>query len=275
MQHEGRGLLFAPGDIADAQRQIARLIADPALRTRLCEQALAHAGTLSWPSATRWLTALYREVITARTKRADGLDLRDAGEPRDYFLGVAVWLLGWGAAFAVSALAAATSARHAGRGLLADGARPCGGCRRLWLLAGPAASPQRWKGTAWATRGAAYARWAVHRGVPVPAHAARNPPCRDAADVQAAPPADPAAHPQLRPLSAACGDLRASRLASSFFDDRTALLWTAAVFALTHLGVVLFGLALRVGVILTLASGSRCLLWGGLRLSYGSAWAVC
>lgn len=73
VQHEQRGLLFAPGDIADAQRQITRLIADPALHTRLCEQALAHAGTLSWPSATRWLSALYREVLTARTERAQEL----------------------------------------------------------------------------------------------------------------------------------------------------------------------------------------------------------
>lgn len=196
------------------------------------------------------------------------------GDPHDYFLGVAVWLLGWSAAFAVSTLA--TRRRLHGtlggdflliaRDLLA--AAIAFGC---WQALLPIRSDGRGAPAlhAWllALAGlftAAYLYLLMRRGinrVETPQmFKQRHPliPLRVLSFVL------------FQQLAATCVLLDWHRV---FFDARTALLLTAAVFALTHLGVVLFGLSLRVGVILTLASGFAMLLWGGLRLSYGSAWA--
>lgn len=61
-----QGLLFAPGDVEDARRQVRRLLVDRALQRQLREQARSRAAQLTWESATRWLVSLYREVLRAR-----------------------------------------------------------------------------------------------------------------------------------------------------------------------------------------------------------------
>jgi len=196
------------------------------------------------------------------------------GELLHYFLGVAVWLLGWGAAFAVSALA--TRRRLHGtlggdlllmaRDLVA-GAVAYGGWRALLPVRSEGRGPAGLLAGLLTLAGlctAAYLQLLMRRGinrVETPQmFKQRHPliPLRILSFVL------------FQQLAATCMLLDWHRI---FFDDRTALLLTAAVFALTHLGVVLFGLSLRVGVTLTLASGVAMLLWGGLRLSYGSAWA--
>lgn len=52
----------------------------------------------------------------------------------------------------------------------------------------------------------------------------------------------------------------------SYATDGRAILLTALIFGLTHLGVACFGLRLRQGVLLTVASGAVMILWGALRI---------
>lgn len=55
-----------------------------------------------------------------------------------------------------------------------------------------------------------------------------------------------------------------------FADEGTALVRTALIFGLTHLGVASFGLPLARAGLLTIASGAAMLGWGALRI-YGHA----
>lgn len=55
--------------------------------------------------------------------------------------------------------------------------------------------------------------------------------------------------------------------------DGSALVGTALIFGLTHLGVACFGLPLRQAVLLTVGSASAMLLWGALRIFAHSLWA--
>ena len=58
-----------------------------------------------------------------------------------------------------------------------------------------------------------------------------------------------------------------------YVGNGQARIWTASIFGLTHLGVACFGLPLRQAVLLTAASGTAMFLWGSLRLLAHSLWA--
>lgn len=65
LEHEVHALLVAPGDAAAMARAIARLLADPALASRLAHAALERVPEYSWDRRAERLDALFHEVIPA------------------------------------------------------------------------------------------------------------------------------------------------------------------------------------------------------------------
>jgi len=71
-----RGLLFEPRDTEGLSAQLARLIADPALRQRLGSAATAWSERLSWSRVTDELEDVYASVAARRRDPAPDLVLR-------------------------------------------------------------------------------------------------------------------------------------------------------------------------------------------------------
>ena len=65
LEHEVTALLVAPGDAAAMAHAIERLLADPALASRLADAALERVPGYSWDRRAERLDALFNEVISA------------------------------------------------------------------------------------------------------------------------------------------------------------------------------------------------------------------
>jgi glycosyltransferase involved in cell wall biosynthesis len=65
LEHEVNALLVTPGDAAAMARAIERLLADPALASRLAHAALERVPEYSWDRRAERLDALFDEVISA------------------------------------------------------------------------------------------------------------------------------------------------------------------------------------------------------------------
>jgi len=194
-----------------------------------------------------------------------------AGLP-SYLLGVASWLVAWASAFAVSAVATRWRLHGTptgdrlllGRDLGMAAAAYCGFCA-LRLPLPPAGSLRPTLDAVLGTLASALTgaylllvwRYGIRRVATPHTYKQRHPivPLRILSFVL------------FQQLAVTFGLLDWHRL---YFAAPRAVLWTALVFSLTHLGVVLYGLPLRLGIALTLASGGVMILWGSLRLAYGA-----
>ena len=65
LEHEVNALLVPPGDAAAMAGAIERLLADPALASRLAHAALERVPEYSWDRRAERLDALFNEVIAA------------------------------------------------------------------------------------------------------------------------------------------------------------------------------------------------------------------
>lgn len=202
-----------------------------------------------------------------------------------YWLGIAGWLVIWGGAFSVSALASRLRLHGRTRGdvlltardLIAAVLALCGwlalrnggfrlGLRPLYVeLLGARPSTVDWILGILASSGTGlYLALVARRGV---RHVAT-------------PNMYMQRHPliPLRILSFVIFQQTAATLLlldwnRRFAADGIALVWTALVFGLTHLGVACFGLSLHRAALLTAGSGAAMILWGALRIHAHSLWA--
>jgi glycosyltransferase involved in cell wall biosynthesis len=68
IEHEQSGLLFDPLDVTDAVTQVCRLLADPALCSRLGHSAQQRARALSWNSSAKTVESSIKTTL-AQTRR--------------------------------------------------------------------------------------------------------------------------------------------------------------------------------------------------------------
>ena len=68
IHHQENGLLFTPGDLDDLCDQLARLLFDDDLRTRLGRQARRDTEEWGWRAATEKLVEYYRLALTIRRR---------------------------------------------------------------------------------------------------------------------------------------------------------------------------------------------------------------